>query len=121
MSFRTLWSCSWNHWLFLSNFAFLAVKGKDVYPQNAPKSDGAKKEVNVNETRIHFHSDQGATDLIALLSLNKAKEGGESKWVSALAIHNELLRRGRKVRPFNLTSPYILFIYLSELETSKVH
>lgn len=42
---------------------------------------------------------QGATDLIALLSLSAAKEGGDSKWVSSLAIHNELLRRGRKVSP----------------------
>lgn len=40
---------------------------------------------------------QGATDLIALLSLSAAKEGGESQLVSAIAIHNELLRRGRKV------------------------
>ena len=47
--------------------------------------------------RLAFHSDQGATDLIALLSLTKAKSGGISKWVSAVAIHNELLRQGRKV------------------------
>jgi hypothetical protein len=41
---------------------------------------------------------QGATDLIALLSLSAANGGGESQLVSAIAIHNELLRRGRKVR-----------------------
>lgn len=41
---------------------------------------------------------QGATDLIALLSIAAAKEGGESLLVSTVAIHNELLRRGRKVR-----------------------
>lgn len=46
---------------------------------------------------LEFHSDQGATDLIALLSLSAAKEGGDSLLVSAIAIHNELLRRGRKV------------------------
>jgi len=46
---------------------------------------------------LEFHSDQGATDLIALLSIGAAKEGGESLLVSAIAIHNELLRRGRKV------------------------
>jgi hypothetical protein len=46
---------------------------------------------------LEFHSDQGATDLIALLSISAAKEGGESLLVSAVAIHNELLRRGRKV------------------------
>lgn len=48
---------------------------------------------------LEFHSDQGATDLIALLSISAAKEGGESLLVSAIAIHNELLRRGRKVGP----------------------
>jgi hypothetical protein len=47
---------------------------------------------------LEFHSDQGATDLIALLSIAAAQEGGESLIVSAIAIHNELLRRGRKVR-----------------------
>lgn len=48
-------------------------------------------------SRIAFHSDQAATDLVALLSVTAAKQGGESKWVSGIAIHNELLRRGRKV------------------------
>lgn len=47
---------------------------------------------------LEFHSDQGATDLIALLSISAAKEGGDSLLASAIAIHNELLRRGRKVR-----------------------
>ena len=51
----------------------------------------------LDTSRLIFHSDQGATDLIALLSVTKAKSGGESKWTSGLAIHNELLRRGRKV------------------------
>jgi hypothetical protein len=27
----------------------------------------------------------------------RCREGGVSKWVSSIAIHNELLRRGRKV------------------------
>eukprot|EP00891_Asterochloris_glomerata_P005068 jgi/Astpho2/5068/Aster-x0233 len=57
--------------------------------------------------RLHFHSDQGATDLIALLSLSAAKEGGDSKWVSSLAIHNELLRRGRKDLVEVLSTPGI--------------
>ena len=52
---------------------------------------------SINQSRLAFHTDQGATDLIALLSLTAAPEGGESKWVSAIAIHNELLRIGRKV------------------------
>ena len=42
---------------------------------------------------------QGATDLIALLSVTNAPSGGESQWVSGVAIHNELLRRGRKASP----------------------
>src|SRR5689334_5179748 len=50
-----------------------------------------------DSTALEFHSDQGATDLIALLSISAAKEGGESLLVSTIAIHNELLRRGRKV------------------------
>ena len=45
-----------------------------------------------------FHSDQGCTDIVSLLSLSKSKAGGASRWVSALAIHNELLSRGRLVR-----------------------
>ena len=62
---------------------------KQAYPQ--------KKGFSINQSRLAFHSDQGATDLIALLSITAAPKGGESKWVSAIAIHNELLRRGRKV------------------------
>ena len=57
----------------------------------------AKRPPLIDHTRLTFHSDQGATDLIALLCLTKSKSGGESKWVSGIAIHNELLRRGRKV------------------------
>ena len=78
-----------------------AVKGVDVYPQNRPAdgNDGGERARKPrDEARLEFHSDQGATDLIALLSITKAKEGGESKWVSSVAIHNELLRRGRKVK-----------------------
>ena len=56
-----------------------------------------EKRFRIDATLLPFHSDQGATDLIALVSLAKAKSGGESKWVSGIAIHNELLRRGRKV------------------------
>ena len=58
----------------------------------------ADRRGRINTTRLAFHTDQGSTDLIALLSIGAAPKGGESKWVSAIAIHNELLRRGRKVR-----------------------
>ena len=66
-------------------------------------SEGAKdfadptKNLDKNREFLPFHSDQGATDLIALLSVTAAPKGGESKWVSSIAIHNELLRQGRKV------------------------
>lgn len=51
----------------------------------------------LNSKRLVFHSDQAATDLISLLSIGAAPEGGLSKWVSGVAIHNELIRRGRTV------------------------
>ncbi|KAK9813026.1 hypothetical protein WJX72_007708 [[Myrmecia] bisecta] len=57
---------------------------------------GYTRAPKINTNRLAFHSDQGVTDLISLLSLTAAKEGGESKWVSGVAIHNELIRRGRK-------------------------
>ena len=75
--------------------ARVAVKRDAVYPQ-AKVFEGAKQGRPFDLKRLVFHSDQGATDLIALLSISTAKEGGVSKWVSAVAIHNELLRRGRK-------------------------
>lgn len=56
----------------------------------------ADRSSKIDSARLAFHSDQGSVDLIALLCISAAPEGGESKWVSAVAIHNELLRRGRK-------------------------
>lgn len=32
-----------------------------------------------------------------MLSIGKAQQGGDSRWVSSITIHNELLRRGRRV------------------------
>lgn len=69
------------------------VKAKQPQPKQGEDFPRTRQR---DTTRLAFHSDQGATDLIALLSLTNAKSGGESKWVSGLAIHNELLRRGRK-------------------------
>ncbi len=40
---------------------------------------------------LPFHTDR--CDVVALLCLKKAKKGGESRVVSAVAIHNEILRR----------------------------
>lgn len=63
-----------------------------VFPKDRESSD------QVNTRRIAFHTDQASTDLISLLSVHAAPEGGESKWVSAIAVHNEIIRRGRSVR-----------------------
>ncbi len=60
-------------------------------------TDRSTSTRKVDKSSLAFHTDQGATDLIALLSISAAPQGGESKWVSAVAIHNELLRRGRQV------------------------
>ncbi len=38
------------------------------------------------------------------MCLSPAMEGGASKWVSAVAVHNELLRRGRKVRVLDVAT-----------------
>ena len=85
---------------------FAAVKQNPKHPKPAPSqhyaeiySDGNElaAKTNVDRDFLPFHSDQGATDLIALLSVTAAPKGGESKWVSSIAIHNELLRQGRKV------------------------
>ncbi|KAK9809629.1 hypothetical protein WJX73_008948 [Symbiochloris irregularis] len=65
-------------------------------PPPAASGQENQKKREVDLARLAFHSDQAATDLVALLSVTAAKQGGESKWVSGIAIHNELLRRGRK-------------------------
>ncbi|GFH31927.1 clavaminate synthase-like protein, partial [Haematococcus lacustris] len=41
-----------------------------------------------------YHTDN--SDIAALLCLHDAEEGGVSNWVSSIAVHNALLRRGRK-------------------------
>lgn len=45
-----------------------------------------------------MHTDSSA-DIVALLSLRLAKEGGLSSWSSSVSVHNELLKLGRKVCP----------------------
>lgn len=44
----------------------------------------------------NFHSDQFCIDIVGMLSIGKALQGGDSRWVSSVTIHNELLRRGRR-------------------------
>ncbi len=51
----------------------------------------------VDKSRLAFHTDQGATDLIALLSVSAAAQGGGKQVGVSHCIHNELLRRGRQV------------------------
>jgi hypothetical protein len=43
-------------------------------------------------------SDQFCIDIVGMLSIGKALQGGDSRWVSSVTIHNELLRRGRQVQ-----------------------
>lgn len=64
------------------------------------------------QSRMHLHcstavrdavptlsrSDQFCIDIVGMLSIGKALQGGDSRWVSSVTIHNELLRRGRQVR-----------------------
>lgn len=65
-------------------------------PTYRPPAVSGRKQPHSGDP-LGFHADQGATDIISLLCLSAAQEGGASKWVSSIAIHNELLRRGRKV------------------------
>ena len=59
-------------------------------------------DVNAPLTRVYatplaqpMHTD--TADMVALLSLRLAREGGLSSWASSVSVHNELLRLGRKV------------------------
>ncbi|WIA42630.1 hypothetical protein OEZ86_008603 [Tetradesmus obliquus] len=87
----------------------------DMYTE--PHNEYTKKG---DDKKLSFHSDQGATDLIALLSLSAAKEGGESQLVSAITIHNELLRRGRKDLVEVLSTPGIWHTAKQETQRSAL-
>jgi hypothetical protein len=56
-------------------------------------------DVRGYETRAHlpFHTDGG--DIVALLCLRRAKSGGLSSIVSAISLHNEILRRHPEYLP----------------------
>lgn len=45
-----------------------------------------------------YHTD--SADAVGLLCLRPGLQGGLSSWASSVSVHNELLRRGRRVRPF---------------------
>jgi hypothetical protein len=44
-----------------------------------------------SNAELRFHSDQA--DVTALFVLRRAKQGGESRWASSVAVHNEIARR----------------------------
>jgi Taurine catabolism dioxygenase TauD, TfdA family len=44
-----------------------------------------------SNAELRFHSDQA--DVTALFFLRRAKHGGESRWASSVAVHNEIARR----------------------------
>lgn len=51
-----------------------------------------------DEMAVARCSDQFCIDIVGMLSIGKALQGGDSRWVSSVTVHNELLRRGRRVR-----------------------
>ena len=57
----------------------------------------------MSNERLSYHTD--FADVIGLLCLQPSKSGGESKIVSSIAIHNEILRRRRDLLPV-LYRPY---------------
>ena len=63
-------------------------------PANAPTGTLPQRE-HAHNLEFGVHTDAQA-DVLALLCINQAKEGGVSSFSSTLAVHNELLRRGRK-------------------------
>lgn len=56
----------------------------------APTETGEVRLYKTN-ANIEYHCD--AADVVGLLCLNKAKEGGKSRIVSSVAIYNEILKR----------------------------
>lgn len=53
--------------------------------------DDYNKRLTQTAVELEFHSD--ACDVVALLCVHTAKTGGESALVSAIAVHDEMLRR----------------------------
>ena len=58
-------------------------------------ADGkSAQQGHATNLEFDWHTDAQA-DVLALLCIGQAKTGGVSGWSSALAVHNEMLRRGR--------------------------
>ena len=61
----------------------------------AAKTARSEKNMPPSASDIHFYTYSRPA---GLLCLRDAEEGGISNWASSIAVHNALLRRGRKVR-----------------------
>ena len=60
-------------------------------------------DIKAANTRVYatplaqpYHTD--SADAVGLLCLRPGLQGGLSSWASSISVHNELLRRGRRVR-----------------------
>lgn len=64
-----------------------------IYLLPLPVQEGVRPYTT--NTPHGYHSDN--SDIAALLCMRDAEEGGVNNWTSSIAVHNALLRRGRKV------------------------
>jgi hypothetical protein len=74
-----------------------------VYDLIGPSREGASTRAYHTSAYLNYHSD--SCDVVALLCLNKARQGGLSSIASTVAIHNEMLRR-RPELVAELTKPW---------------
>ena len=58
---------------------------------------GDNKRLTQSNAELCFHAD--SCDVVALLCINRAREGGESMIVSAVAVHDEMMRRRPDLLP----------------------
>jgi hypothetical protein len=66
-----------------------------------PKQEGVRPYTTSIPHGVHCDN----SDFVALLCIRDAKAGGLTLWASSVAVHNELLRRGRKVLNTVYTHP----------------
>ncbi len=59
-----------------------------------PKQEGVRPYTTSIAHGVHCDN----SDIVALLCIRDALAGGLTLWASSVAVHNELLRRGRRVR-----------------------
>jgi len=58
----------------------------------------ASSDTRVYATQLAQPMHTDSADVVGLLCLRSGREGGLSSWASSVSVHNELLRRGRRVR-----------------------